>query len=551
MADRSDRPGVGWSLLPALVVLGCSPLAAALTTQAFPPEDHGCIAWVGLIPFCGAVAGRSCRFERYLGATIASLVFYGLGFGFIETFGRTLTPAMPDRFEKLWLGTTAMWIWTWPATLWLTRRLSYSGGIPITASFPIAWVVVEHARHWFCLGVLGTECPWLHLGYSQVDCGPIRQLAALGGMSLISGLVASVNATLYVTARSCWLRSWPDRPERIAMLLSFVGLAAGIAYGAVSLQVSSPLATIRVALVSRVELFPHVGSEIAILRGEIDSALIKQGEPSAEGPRRGPDLVLYGENVVAGLDVDREGGHRKLSPWREVLEGVAHELKTYLVVGTTRAYQASAEERRSVSAVLVSPEAGIVARSNKMALVPFAERSPPWTRHPWVGSVLPVTAPSDDFTPADELGIFALRASSIDRPVRLGVGLCYDVSSSCAFRTAASRVDAFLVLGNEPVDSRRCVPTWLLTMSRCRAVESGRAIARTAINGSTCLIDRQGRIVAEAPRDPSDRVEALMSNLGLARDATPFQRLGDWPVHLALLLGCASLSWSRIIPGER
>ncbi len=514
----------------AIIVVVSPILSAVLTAHTFPPHDFGWIAWFGLVPFCLMIPGASWTFERYLGAFIASLAFYGIGPHFIDTFGEVLSVASPGQFRQLWLAATALGIWVWPLTSLLARRLHLGCGFPLTASFPIAWVVVEHSRHWFCLILVGNECPWLHLGYSQVEFGPILQVAALGGMGLVSLLICSVNAGLAVAVRSLLDRAWPDRREQAGLVFSTLGLLGAVYYGSGQLGPNASSVAFRVGLVPRATMIAHARSEAAILKRDLE----------AQGFR--PNLLLYGENTVEHVTIPplqsvigRASSDQ--GPWEAILAEVSREVGIDLVVGTTRTTKTIDGDRRHVCAVLVDHKAGLVAWSDKSALVPFAESSPAWADHAWVRALLPVTDKNVDFTPSRRMGTFTIPVEAPPRAVRLGAAICYDVSSAGLFRDAAPRSDAFLVLGNEPVDPRRCTPSWLLNMARCRAVESHRAIARTAIGGTTCMVDRRGRIEVESPRrsaGPGDSM--LVVTLPLSGEITLYHRLGDWPTHLGLAL---------------
>ncbi len=525
----------------AILMVAFPVLAAVLTAYAFPPQNLGWIAWVGLVPFCLVIPNSSWTFERYLGAILASLAFYAIGLSFIDTFDQVLSSASPGRFRQLWLAATTLGIWVWPMTLLLSRRLHLRCGFPLTASFPIAWVVVEHARHWFCLLLVGNECPWLHLGYSQVEFGPVLQIAAIGGMDLVSFLICSVNAAIAVAILALHKQEWPGRCERAGLALTALSFLAAVSYGShqLALEAQAPSAVFRVALVPRARMIAHAGSEAHMLDRDL------------EGRGFRPDLLLYGENTVESLPIPStpstsveprsdEGG------WGAILRDVARKMGAHLVVGATRVSNSGGSDRRHVCAVLVSPEMGVVAWSDKSALVPFAESSPAWADHPWVRAFLPVTEKNDDFTPSGRMGTFATPAQDLLGEVRLGAAICYDVSSVGTFRAAAPQSDAFLVLGNEPVDPRRCTPSWLLNMTRCRAVETHRAIARTSIGGTTCVINPDGGIMAASfPKLGTFEDSILLATLPLSNIGTPYGLMGDWLVPLCWSSVAIGLLWSH------
>jgi len=526
-----------------LTVAGLPILSAVLMAHAFPPNDLGWIAWVGLVPLCLVIPGSSWTFERYFGAVIAGLTFYGIGLRFIDTLSDVLPSASPGQFRRLWLAATVLGIWVWPLTILIARQLSLRCGFPLTAGFPIAWVIVEHARHWFSLVLFGNECPWLHLGYSQVEFCSILQVAALGGMGLISFLLCSVNAALAVVIHSVYERAWPNRRECVGMIMTILGLWVAFSYGLYQLQPGPTAASsvFRVGLVPRANMIAHAGSEVAILKSDL----------KAENSR--PHLLLYGENTIESISLPpacSAVGETKSDPgrWEAILADVSREMGTYLVVGATRSTRVIDGDQRHVCAVLVSPEKGLVAWSDKSALVPFAESSPPWAEYPVVRRLLGVTDKSDDFAPSARMSSFAVSVEGLSPPIRLGTAICYDVSSTKVFQDAALRSDAFLVLGNEPIDPRRCTPSWLLNMARCRAVESRRAIARTSIGGTSCMINCHGQIEAALPRSQT-RTEGsmLVAALPISGELSLYGRSGDWPTYFGFVITALSLISRQLI----
>lgn len=70
-------------------------------------------------------------------------------------------------------------------------------------------------------------------------------------------------------------------------------------------------------------------------------------------------------------------------------------------------------------------------------------------------------------------------------------------------------------------------------MGRLRAVENGRWLLRAGNDGVTASVDPFGRVVSRLPRGGPGVLEAPYS---LTNSQTLYQRLGDWPLALALLL---------------
>jgi apolipoprotein N-acyltransferase len=517
---------------PATILVAAFPVASALVlVRAFPPHDRGWVAWVGLIPFCLAATGRRWAFERYLGATIAGLLYYGLGLGFIAEFEQTLLGGGSGRFAKLWLVASVITAWSWPLALFLARRLHLGSGLPLTFAFPVAWTVAEQGRQWFCEVAIANECPLMHLGYSQVDCGPILQSAALGGMGLVHWLVGSVNAVLAVAVRSAWLRSRPGRGEIVGMGLTVLAFGGCLIYGLVRLADRPPCRTVSVALVPRPLTF-------GLGRPELDRLRRESGQgPTAGAKSAVPRLYLYGENAIDQLELppSLQVAGSESSPlriWNELLGDLARDIGSCLIVGTTRRVGDDRSSRFHRCAVLVDPAKGIVDWSDKSVLVPFAEFSPGWARWPLLARILPVTDLDAEISPSERLAALVIEQPGGSSPARLGAAICYDVTSPKVFRATSPGIDAFVQLGGEPADPRGCANAWLQAMSRCRAVENRRAIARCDVSGYACLIDPNGRVVAEFRPHPGSAT--IRVDLPLGNPSTAYQRAGDWPAYLSL-----------------
>src|SRR5205807_28892 len=75
-----------------------------------------------------------------------------------------------------------------PVALWMIRRLD-RWPIPLMVSVPLVWIALEHLR---CF--LMTGFPWYLLAHTQHDVLPMIQITDLGGVFLVSFLVAAVNA---------------------------------------------------------------------------------------------------------------------------------------------------------------------------------------------------------------------------------------------------------------------------------------------------------------------------------------------------------------------
>lgn len=76
---------------------------------------------------------------------------------------------------------------------WLAGFLRDRLGIPIAASAPPAWALLEYLR-----GVMLSGFPWSFLAHSQYNFLPIVQAASIAGTYFISFLIVAVNCLIYM-----------------------------------------------------------------------------------------------------------------------------------------------------------------------------------------------------------------------------------------------------------------------------------------------------------------------------------------------------------------
>jgi len=81
-------------------------------------------------------------------------------------------------------------------------------------------------------------------------------------------------------------------------------------------------------------------------------------------------------------------------------------------------------------------------------------------------------------------------------------------------------------------------PQQHLAQARLRSIEQGLPMIRVANTGISGVIDAQGRLRASIPLGQAGFLDATLPP---ARAATPYARMGDWPLALLLLLALGGL----------
>jgi apolipoprotein N-acyltransferase len=371
-----------------------------------------------------------------------------------------------------------------------------------------AWLAVERLRG---SGELGF--PWFQLGYSQHAYVPVVQLAALGGVGLVTAWVLALN----VLAWRAWTGTARARAGAGALLL----LALAFAWGARVLDAAPRGAGPVVALVQAAipgELKwsgRHVPEILARFLALSDSAAARSPAPAlivwpetATGSylRRQPDQAIAVASFAARTGVPVFTG---LADWEAGADG---RIRTYN------------------AATRFAPDGTIGPRYAKRHLVPFGERMPFQWLMPALGRLELGQA---EWTPGD---------SSVRFPSAAGPFACLvcfeaifpdlaraDVRAGARWIVNVTNDEWF---GDSPALDQHA------GMAVFRAAENRVPLARCANTGVTLVVDSHGRVVG---RLPILRPGVLAVALPPPGAPAPFTRLGDWPGTLALV-ACAALA---------
>jgi apolipoprotein N-acyltransferase len=579
-AESGPSPGRAGAPLPQRAAVraaryGLALLSGVLLVLCFPSPDQGWLVWLALVP-----------------------LFVALQRGGAD--GGIVTPV---RGARLGLVTGAMlvggilswvWIFGWYAWLALTAvdslRFALFGGIAALllrrapASFKpavlaAAWTVVEWLRS---LGGLGLT--WGDLAVSQHRILPILQMLDWTGPYGLTFLIALVNAALAAVVLEGWrgtradaalsvnsesaLAGPPECGPPVRMLArqgpahavrrSALRQAGGKQGGAPGHPSTAPHAaaapcepstshqegwrwlagavlTVAV-LAARGEWMlaqPASGSpmlSVAVLQGNINQdtdwneAYVRRSMETFTrltwaAARVGARLVVWPESSLPGelrYDPALEGA----------VEQLARAAGVELVIGSND----HTGDRDYNCAFLVDRLGHVRGHYSKRHLVPFGEYVPLGVWFPFLEAlhVRPYhLTPGEDYYPVH------------GEEHALGTVICFESAFPPISRAMALHGAELLVeISNDTWFGRSAAAEQHAAMATLRAVETRRAFARATVTGISTLVDDHGRV---RRRLGLFREGFLVDRLPLRRDLTPYVRLGDWPVLLALLLclvGC-------------
>ncbi len=597
--------------MPRLLTTAILPaaLSGVLLWTAFFPLDLGVTALFALAPFLTLVrAPNLTRWQRYGGAFVGGVVFAALALKWVRV-------AHPMMALFTWPAGTLYCALYWPLALYLLRRLEHLH-LPFTATLPVVWVGLEYVRTHFPTGFSFLEplglfqlvgFNWYALGYALHGFLPATQAADLGGVYLVSAMVACVNGVAYEwLIRSALVRrlfGWPAlAPSRMFVLEAHVtpeGRVSGsispppsrtfvdeayrsawaaifpvlvVCYGTVQL-VHPPFAKgPRVAAVQG-----NVPQNEKIIRGDQDAAdglsrlerdyfplAARAARPTPSTPA--PDLVIWPETVFpldrddpdprgvadpSEADMVRRGLNASHAEFVQKFAGLP---PAYNLVGLNRhEWRSVRANRKFNSAVLFDPDRRAVASYDKMHLVPFGEYVP------FDSPLLkPFTPYTHDYscTPGSRLTRFEVPAAAQGGKVfTFAVLICYEDT------------DPFLARQYNPARGRGLAADFLVNISndgwfagteehaqhlaicRFRAIEARRSVVRAVNTGISAVIDPDGRVIVLPASDSwqdSAGVEAIVrAEVPIDTRETYYAMLGDWVPLACGLLFVGGRLWPR------
>ncbi|MGC8967019.1 MAG: apolipoprotein N-acyltransferase [Thermus sp.] len=330
--------------------------------------------------------------------------------------------------------------------------------------------------------------PWGFLGYALVEA-PGRVLAALGGVYLLSLLVLLVAYGL--RARGLWvLLPWA--------LLWLLPLPEAKPEGK-ALLVQGNINPLR-KFQGELDEAVYLRLTAAGLRAHPEADLVVWPETAVWAIPKGVDALLQGRPLLTGLNL--------FGPNRAVLYRKGEVLGHY----------------------------------DKTRLVPFGERFP---FREALGGVYAF------FFRALGLGELGDRVPGEKvAPIGpYGVLICYEsVFPSVARSLAREGAGVLVLLTNDAWFGPSFGGRQHFALGRLRAVETGRWLLRAGNDGITAAIDPFGRVVAGIPPHQEG---FLLAPYARERGLTPYARLGDFPVGLALTIFLLGLILRVRPPGWR
>lgn len=356
----------------------------------------------------------------------------------------------------------------------VTWRLLDGWGSKLAAWLtPVALANVWVLREWVSINFPYGGFPWARLGMSQSN-STFANFAFLGGIPLISWVVAFISASLVVVLSSARARNWRTAVIHLTPV-AVLGLLASLIHPSVAPEAG----TLRIAAVqgnANAGLFANPVPGSILQKHLRASALIGQ-----ESTEQKPQLVVWPENSVdvnpaanatAAIELDRL---------------VTDELGVPLILGTI----VERDGEHFNQSQLWMPGRGVVDYYDKKRPVPFAEYVP--DRAFWYAlapDLIGLISHGYSFGSRD--GIYEVASTKV------GVNICFEIAIDEINRDLVAGGAAVLVSQTNNSDFGHSDETFQqAAIAKLRAIETGRVVVNDSTVGVTVAYAPDGTIIKQ------------------------------------------------------
>ena len=396
---------------------------------------------------------------------------------------------------------------------------------PLILLVPMLWVATEWLRLRYSLGGVA----FFPLGTSQFQRTTLIQIADFTGVYGVSFLIAAANGAVVDTWKmwQAGARTWRAAVPLGAFLLL---LTAVLWYGADRRKTVELVAGPRITAVQP-NILHYRDRRRALETFEAQLAFTR-----ARVTPRSADVIAWPENAIGEPISDNPR-------YLQALAELARYEGAHLLIGGYT--WADTPGRLHTSAYYISPEGAVVARYDKIHMIPFSEYLPfgGGLRRLGASVAQSLLGYAGTGSPGSDVTAFPIRYPSDGRMLQFAVPICFEVSNSDFARAAARRHVDFLI--NITSEGLLGPPMYLhmLAHSTLRAVENRIAVVRVANNALSGFIDPLGRTQLM----PSAAGGGLLRAAGTLTERVPlratgsgtfYSRYGDW---LAYLCGVSTI----------
>lgn len=454
-----------------IFLLALATLSGFFLFLSFPRWEIYPLAWIALVPLLCAVEGLSFRRSFLLGWIAGFFYFAGTLSWVTISMSRYGKIPGPISYLLMFLLVSYLACYVGLFAIGARQALTSGPGAALILA-PAIWTALELIR-----GRLLSGFPWSALAYSQYRFLPLIQIADLAGIYGVGFILVLINVAAYLIFRNGLGGVRREGLAAAALLLLVLG------YG--WLRLSQPMGESR-------------GIPIAVVQGNIEQ------DQKWDLALRNETIEKYKRLSLAPLQ--RQGARPALVVWpesatpfffqtepayREELLKLASEGRFHLLFGSP-AFEPAPSGQLSLlnSAYLLSPEAKIVSRYDKMHLVPFGEYVPLSSLLFFVNKMVEGIG---EFIPGREAVVMEAEGT------RIGTVICFEVIfPEVVRRFAQNGATVIATITNDAWFGDSSAPYQHFSMVPFRAVENRVPIARAANTGISGFFDAHGRILQQS-----------------------------------------------------
>ena len=362
--------------------------------------------------------------------------------------------------------------------------------------FPSFWILIELVRTRFPFGGFG----WGRAAFSQPDA-PYALLAQLGGVPLVSFIVAMIGVVLYLLAVH------RNKNGRL-LALGLVILIALPTFFLMSTNRSEKRDFHFVAVQGGV---PELGLEFNARATAVFMNHLNVTRTYLSQRNGRPDVLLWPENSV---DVDPFQ-----TPFvKEQIQSLIDQYSTPLILGAVL----KTGEKFHNASILWAPKAGPSSVYIKQHLTPFGEYIPLRTIAEFIS---PYAKTVSGFLPGNEIVLHHV-GRAVFAPI-----ICFELLDDGIGRKMSQHSNALVIQTNSATFGKSPESEQQLDISRIRAIEHQRYAVSISTSGVSALIDPRGKVTQRRGIDQSAIID---SSIALINSVTPSDKYGQ-QVELALI----------------
>ncbi len=452
---------------------------------------------MGLVPLLVAMRGARPRRAALVGL-LAGTTYYAIVVSWAWYFGAV-------AIVPLVLVLAAYWAAVCATVAGLARR-----GLAHPAVTAAIWVCGEGLVARWPLGGFS----WGELGYAMHAIAPMRSIAALGGLPLVSFVVVLVNAI--VAAAVCTVLdarrrgTGLDPRGLIAPAAGLLAVVVGVGAWFAAWPRQPATGRLHVALVQGNDLDRYLTD------AEIEARLLPAQHFALASRLHGRyDLVVFPESSMDDSPIG--------DPYLEShIRAIAARLHAYVLANGPERLPNGKDSNLDV---LYAPGGTVVATYSKRHLVPFGEYVP-WrsTLEPLVGALRQIPV---DFEPGRRPGLMTAAGH------RIATVICFESAFGYQVRPLVHDGAQLIVLSTNNRSYRRSANSEQhVAISQIRAAETGRSVLHAAVSGETAVVDDRGTVLQHTALFHNGVVRAYVTT---RRGETLYVRFGEWVLQLCLL----------------